>query len=979
MTKRMMLVGVLVLLGVSGGAHGEAKDDLAHLVDPIIGTGGHGHTFPGPCWPFGMVQLSPDTRLEGWDGCSAYHYSDEYIYGFSHTHLSGTGCSDYGDILFMPRVGDVRFDNGSDGETPGYRSKFSHDDEKAEAGLYEVKLDSGIHVSLTTTPRVGVHEYRFPGTKGHVLVDLSHRDLTREASFEQTGPNEIRGFRRSRAWSEDQRIWFTARFNQPIQSIDLQQDGKAQAGTTGAGKDVRAAVHFALEQDKPLIAHVAISAVDADGATKNLEAEMDKGPRFHVYAQACQDAWRKQLGKIDIQGGSHAQATTFYTALYRTAIAPNLFMDVDGRYRGTDLEVHKAEGYTHYTVFSLWDTFRATHPLYTITERKRTRDFLHTFLAHYRDGGSLPIWELWGWYTGCMIGYHSIPVIADAWVKGIRDFDQDTMLDAMLAAATKDWRGLPSYREFGYIRAEDAGESVSRTLEYAYDDWCIAEMAKAWGRPEVAKRYYERAQSWKNIFDPDTQFMRAKRNNRWIAPFKPEEVNTHFTEANSWQYSLFVPHDVQGLMKALGGDEQLDAWLDRLFTVSSETSGRNQADITGLIGQYAHGNEPSHHMAYLYAFAGKPWKTQARVRQIMDELYSAKPDGYCGNEDCGQMSAWYVLSALGFYPVTPGLPEYVIGTPLFPEATIRLENGKQFTIKAPGTSSTNRYIQSATLNGEDHGTPVLRHDTIMAGGELILTMGPKPSTWGSDGYVRPKTRFEAPSIVAVPFVKQGERTFRETTTVELGSFDARDEIFFSTKEGEAFTRYAKPLTLDATTTLRAYARRDDKQSTTIESRFLKRTHDWTIDLKHKYANQYAASGSQALIDGLTAGNDWHTGGWQGFLGKDLIATIDLKERQSLAGIRIRLLQDQRSWIWMPKQLVFRVSDDGKTWRDIGAVTHEMDPKADGIQVHWFGIRTQASGRYVQLHAVNVGVCPEWHPGAGNECWIFADEIEVQLR
>jgi predicted alpha-1,2-mannosidase len=971
------LLGLMLMLGMSG-AVGEAKRDLAHTVDPFIGTGGHGHTFPGPCRPFGMVQLGPDTRLEGWDGCSAYHHSDEVLYGFSHTHLSGTGCSDYGDILLMPGTGPVRWANGADGKTPGYRRRFRHEDEVAEAGYYGVTLEDGTAVRLTTTPRVGIHEYTFAQEDPYLLIDLTHRDKVIDSSLEVVGDREIRGFRRSRAWSQDQHVYFSARFSRPFLGVDLRVAGGTTSAAKGTGEDVRAAVLFDARPGERVTVTVGISAVDTEGAVRNREAE---APHFDFerYRSEAQDAWRAQLGKIDVQGGSAEQQVTFYTALYHTAIAPNLFMDVDGRYRGTDLEIHKAEGYTHYTVFSLWDTFRAAHPLYTITERKRTRDFLHTFLAHYRDGGSLPIWELAGWYTGCMIGYHAIPVIADAWAKGIRDFDKDLMLEAMLAAATKEWRGLPSYREYGYIRAEDAGESVSRTLEYAYDDWCIAEMARAWQRPEVAREYSGRAQSWKNVFDPDSQFMRAKRNNRWIEPFQPEEVNTHFTEANSWQYSLFVPHDLDGLRKALGGAEQLEAWLDRLFSASSETSGREQADITGLIGQYAHGNEPSHHMAYLYVFAGKPGKTQQRVRQILDELYAAKPDGYCGNEDCGQMSAWYVLSALGFYPVTPGTDEYVIGSPLFPEATIHLENGKAFTIRAPGASTENCYIQDAALNGRPLHRAVLRQQDLLDGGELVLTMGARPSSWASGRDLRPGRALASVPIVAVPYVKRGERTFQEETVVELGTFDVRDEIFFSVEEGRAFTRYTGPFPLTRTTTLRAYALRDGAKSTVIESNFLKRSHDWKLTLEHPYANQYAASGPQALIDGLTGGSDWHTGGWQGFLGSDLVATIDFQKPQSIAGVRARFLQDQGSWIWLPSQVSIEISEDGATWRRLGEVRHEVDPHAEGNIVQWLGLQTRATARFVRLRARSVGTCPDWHPGAGNPCWIFADEIEIDVR
>jgi predicted alpha-1,2-mannosidase len=973
----LVLAG-LVLLGAPGHATGRdaAPTARVRLVDPFIGTGGHGHTFPGPTAPFGMVQLGPDTRLSGWDGCSAYHHGDAYVYGFSHTHLSGTGCSDYGDVLFVPGAKRIPWANGADGKTPGYRQRYH--DEEAHAGSYGVTLGDGTRVRLTTTPRVGIHEYTWPQGGGHLLIDLRHRDALLDSDLEFVGDTEIRGFRRSRAWSGDQRVYFVARFSKPFRGESSKGPGDAAVKLRRDGKVVAGAVSFDTRPGEPLVVTVGLSAVDLDGAARNLEAEAPDFD-FDRYLAAAEAAWEKQLAKIDVEGGTRAQRRTFYTALYHTAMAPNLFSDVDGRYRGTDLKIHQAEGWTQYTVFSLWDTFRAEHPLFTITERARTRDFLRTFLAQFRDGGSLPIWELAGWYTGCMIGYHAIPVIADAWAKGIRDFDTEKMLQAMLHSATKDGRGLPSYRRNGYVRADDAGQSVSCTLEYAYDDWCIARMAKAWGHPDVAATYFQRAQSWKNVFDPRTHFMRPKRDGRFLEPFDPSEVNQHYTEANSFQYSLFVPQDLDGLTRALGGADALDAWLDRLFTWSSKTSGRNQADISGMIGQYAHGNEPSHNLAYLYVFAGRPWKTQERVRQILDTLYGDGPDGYCGNEDCGQMSAWYVLSALGFYPVTPGTTQYVIGTPLFEKATIHLENGKSFTIRAPGASSTNRYVQSATLDGAPHPRPVLEHARILAGGELVLRMGPKPSTWGSAEAVRPHTSIEAPPIVPVPFVAAGEPTFRDTTMVVLGRLDPRDELFVSTDGGATFARYKQPLVLQRSTTLRAYAQRDGVRSHVMESVFRQRKHDWTVSLSHPYAPQYPASGPQALLDGVEGGTEWVAGGWQGFEGQDLVATVDLKRPTEVRAVHANFLQDERSWIWPPTEVVVEASEDGKAWHRLGRVTHDVDPKAQAVTITTLGLETSVTARYLRLTAKSRGTCPAWHPGAGKPCWIFADEIEIQPR
>ncbi|MBM3405642.1 MAG: glycoside hydrolase family 92 protein, partial [Bacteroidetes bacterium] len=628
--------------------------DFTKYVDPFIGTGGHGHTYPGACMPFGMVQLSPDTRLEGWDGCSGYHYSDSVIYGFSHTHLSGTGASDYGDILFMPTTGKVILDNGyKKSYDSGYCSMFSHANEQARPGFYHVKLDKyQVDVDLTVTRRAGFHKYTFPKTaEANIIIDLVHRDQVLDASLEMVSDTEVAGFRRSRHWASDQRIYFVARFSRPFKSSGISRNDTLLDGIkTAAGKSVKGFLRFESQGNDPLLVKVGISAVSIEGARKNLEAEIP-GWDFEKVIADANVAWNKELGKIQVEGGNREQIRAFYTSLYHAMLAPNLFMDVDGQYLGRDLLPHQADGFDYYTVFSLWDTYRAAHPLYTILDQKRTVDFIQTFIRQYEEGGLLPVWELGANETWCMIGYHAVPVIADAYMKGIRDYDAEKAFEACLNSARKDHLGLASYKKYGYIQGFDEGESVSKTLEYAYDDWTIAQMAQQMGRQAEYEEFIQRAQYYKNVYDPTTGFMRAKMNGTWFTPFDPFEVNFNYTEANSWQYSFYVPQDVSGLIRYMGGDDAFADRLDKLFTASTQTTGLDQADITGLIGQYAHGNEPSHHMAYLYAYAGKAWETQRVTRKIMDSQYSDQHDGLCGNEDCGQMSAWYVLSAMGFYPV----------------------------------------------------------------------------------------------------------------------------------------------------------------------------------------------------------------------------------------------------------------------------------------------------------------------------------------
>ena len=525
---------------------------------------------------------------------------------------------------------------------------------------------------------------------------------------------------------------------------------------------------------------IGVSAVDIDGARRNLEAEIPHWD-FKAVRSGAKKLWNGELGKIDVDGGTDAQKTTFYTSLYHSMIAPNLYVDVDGRYRGRDLEIHTADGFDYYTVFSLWDTYRATHPLFTIIERERTVDFIETMLAQYEQGGMLPVWELSANETGTMIGYHSVPVIADAWAKGIRRFDPARALKAMKHSADQDHLGLKYYRKYGFIPAGIEGASVSRTLEYAYDDWCIAQFAKSIGEKADYERFIRRAQGYRHLFDPSTGFMRPRINGGWLSPFDPSEINFHYTEANAWQYTFYVPQDVEGLIGMMGGREAFAAKLDELFTASSETSGLEQPDVSGLIGQYAHGNEPSQHMAYLYNFAGMPWKTQERVRQIMNTMYSAGPDGLCGNEDCGQMSSWYVLSALGFYPVTPGSDIYIIGSPLFERAEIRLENGKTFRVTARGLSKDNVYIQGAALKGRPYSKSYIRHEDIMSGGELAFEMGPSAgSPWGTASADLPPSRIEAHPVLPAPYLDPAPYSFSGSLEVRMGCADPEAEIRYTT-------------------------------------------------------------------------------------------------------------------------------------------------------------------------------------------------------
>jgi predicted alpha-1,2-mannosidase len=950
-----------------------AQPALTSFVDPFIGTGGHGHTYPGPSLPFGMIQPGPDTRLTGWDGCSGYHYSDSRVYGFSHTHLSGTGIPDYTDVLLMPMTGEVRLNNGADGR-PGYSSAFSHAEEVARPGYYAVTLqDHGIRAELTTTLRVGMHRYALPaGRPAHVVLDLEHRDPLLESSIDVVSNQEVAGVRRSSSWARDQVVYFVIRFSKPFQ----------QAPADGVDPQRKAAFSFGAGGGE-LLVKVAISAVSIEGARRNLDAEVTDW-EFNRVRDAADRAWERELSKIRVSGGTRDQMVTFYTALYHAMLAPNVYMDVDGQYRGRDFAVHRADGFTYYTVFSLWDTFRALHPLLTLIDPDRTRDFVKTMLAQYQQGGRLPVWELAANETDTMIGYHAVPVIADAIAKGIDGFDVDLAFEAMTHSAEEDRFGLAAYTRKGFIDASDEAEGVSRTLEYAYDDWTIAQVAERLGRSADYDRYLRRAQSWKHLFDPSTGFMRPRVEGFWLTPFDPAEVNNHYTEANAWQYSFFVPHDVEGHMQMLGGPDAYARKLDELFAADSRTTGREQADITGMIGQYAHGNEPSHHMAYLYAYAGQPWKTQAMVHRIRDAQYRAAPDGLSGNEDCGQMSAWYIFSALGFYPVAPGSTQYVIGTPMFDSATLALGAGRTFTIQSsPVRQARGPYIHAASLDGEPYPKAFLEHETLLVGGELMFRVDPAPNTsWGTGPDARPASFIAGPVVVAAPFVAQGERTFRGTQWLRLGTAEPRATIHY-TLDGTAPARdseeYLTPVSISGGVTLRMIAVLDEAVSPEVTVRFRHLSDYPRITLSVPYAPQYAAAGDDTLIDGLRGHDSFKTGRWQGWRGTDLDVRLDFGAAREIRSVAMGFLQDTGSWIFMPRRVVVEVSDDGRTFEPVGTVENEVSERESKAVTRDFTLTLDRArmARYVRVRVARYGTLPEWHSGAGEQAWFFADEIVVR--
>ncbi len=981
--KRILL---LVLLVNSFVLWAQVKP--TDYVNPFIGTDFHGHTYPGATVPFGMVQLSPDTRLTGWDGCSGYHYSDNVIYGFSHTHLSGTGVADYSDILIAPVTGKKPiFDNKE------YSSSFKKSSERAKAGYYSVYLDKyRVKAELTATARVGFHRYTYSRADAPALViDLAHRDRVLESWIRVTGKNEIRGYRRSSQWAKDQKIFFVARFSEPFVAgpkfTDDSGEMSSQPNEDGSvevkGTKLKLWVQFPKLKDKVLMVKVGISFVSEEGALKNLESEIPHWD-FDGVVHSAENLWNAELSKIQVEGGTPEQLTTFYTAMYHAMVVPNIFSDVDGLYRAMDGDVYLADGFTPYTVFSLWDTYRAWHPLMTIIDRKRTGDYVNTFLTHYRYGGGLPVWELAANETNCMIGYHSVSVITDAWIKGIRSFDANYALRAMKNNANRNHLGLREYKHLGFIPGDREHESVSKTLEYAYDDWCIAQMANGLGDTNDYAIFIKRAQSYKNLFDSETRLMRPRLNGGFKEIFNPTEVDQHFTEANSWQYSFYVPHDLQGLINLHGGAEKFDAKLDELFSAPSQLSGRDQVDITGLIGQYAHGNEPSHHMAYIYNYVGKPWKTQRIVKQILNEMYSHKPDGICGNEDCGQMSAWYILSSIGFYPVCPGSTQLVIGSPLFPKTIINLESGKQFTIIAENVSERNIYIKAAYLNGSAIPRSWIDYHEVMAGGELRLAMDSVPNkNWGAAQNDLPFTVIDDYPITVAPYFNPSKQAFTDSVSISICTVQPQAQVFYSVEPIDAPLPTPKwiqgdKVKLSDSKRVRTYAILPNGQASAIvEGVFRKVNGVADVQINGQYSNLYTAGGKMGLVDGIRGNKNFRIGNWQGYQGQDFDAVIDMGEEKQITFVSAGFLQDPSPWIMMPREVSFALSVDGKNFTAAGAVMSDIpDNKMEPIIKDFF-VNVNAKARYVRVYAKAFGPLPSWHESAGKPSWLFIDEIIIK--
>lgn len=750
----------LLLAGSPSVSFGQGRAPLSDYICPFVGTHGEGNTYPGPSAPFGMIQLSPDTDRDLWDTASGYEYSDTSIMGFTLTHLSGTGIPDLGDFLFMPQVGEPKFVVGTK-ENPdaGYRARYSHDQESASAGYYKVKLlNNDVTVELAAGERAGMMRFTFPQSdQASIMTDLQHflsgkRFKLIWSHVRVENEATITGFHLVNGWAKERYLYFAARYSKPFDRYRIISNGQEvkydsyktyrfRSRNEAAGTNLQFLAEYKTKPGEVILVKVAVSPVSAANALQNLDSEI--APQdwdFEKVVRSTREKWDRELARIEIEG-SQQDKETFYTGMYHAFLAPNLYQDVTGEYRGLDSNIHRAQGFKNYAIFSLWDTFRATHPLFTLIQSPRDSDMIQSMLAHYDQSVDhlLPMWSLQGNETWCMIGYHAVPVIADGYLKGVKGFDKQRAYQAVRTTAMNpDYDGVAAYAKLGWVPCDQENESVSKTLEYAYDDYCVAQMAKALGKQDDYAYFMKRAGSYKNVFDPSTSQVRGRDAlGNWRSPFDPhaygEGTSADFTEATATQYSFYNPQDVPAMMNLMGGKEKFVKQLDALFDYREPLKEGVASDIQGRIGEYWHGNEPSHHIIYLYCYAGQPWKAAQRLHEVIKTQYGNKPNSLTGNDDCGQMSAWYIFTVMGFYPVCPASDYYVIGSPAIPKAVIHLSNGKKFTMVAENLSDRNIYVQSVKVNGRNLSQPFLPYRELKYGGSLVFKMGPQPNPeWGTN-------------------------------------------------------------------------------------------------------------------------------------------------------------------------------------------------------------------------------------------------------
>ena len=975
---RETLLITSLLFGFSIAAQ-EAIWTSAKDINPFIGTGGHGHTHPSAQAPFGMIQLGPNTRYDGWDGCSGYHFTDSAMYGFTCTHLSGTGVSDYGDLLILPYSSPTK---------EGDYIAFNKASEIAQAGYYGVTLDDGTKIEATSGDRVGILRVQFPkGGNPGIMIDLNFRDRVLKKSLEAAGIGKWQGYRVSEGWAREQHFYFGLNITaQPDTAIEL-SDG----------------IYWIPMPEGTLetTIEIGMSGTSEQGAWTNMFAELTNH-NFQSLLKETKKKWEKELIKTRVKSASPDDRTIFATALYHAYSVPNLWSDVDGSYRGADGKIYKDTVNRHYTVYSLWDTYRTAHPLYTITQPERTQEFIYGMLDMYKQRGRLPIWELAGNETDCMIGYHSVSVLADAIAKGYHT-DTALTIEAMRATAEMEVFGLGDYQKFGFLSIENESESVSKTLEYAYDDACIAWTAERLGNQDIILRYKQRASAYRSLIDPESGFARPRTNGDFLSPYAPQEVNNHFTEANAYQYSFSPTHDIEGWMEVLNNyratregwnskprkkqamvvksrHDVLEDLLDELFTAPSETTGREQADITGLIGQYAHGNEPSHHIAYLYNATNNPDKTSYWVNEILNSQYQNTPDGLSGNEDCGQMSAWYVMASIGLYPLVPGQPDYQLSTPKWDEIQLELANGKTLEIQSFGEGPYIQNYDQGVFLETHRKRRYVTHEQILEGGTWEVERSADNKLWSATQ--RYSTNLNNPTSPA-PIIRVA-RTFSENTPVaiiptgcyDLWRYDRYENVKWK-KDRKGRERMGTAYNNGFVTAVTPHYGYGNHIAKAV---FTKRDDNYDSKwLEGTPTSQYTAGGPRAAVDGIQGDTDWRKGHWIGIQGEDGLLEITLEKPKPMERISVGVLKDIRAWIALPKELEMNIQFEGSAkWEPVGRESMN-NPLSQEEPVRKEVVFTLADARpikKIRIKFVNAGVLQEWHPGAGYPSYFFLDEVRL---
>lgn len=1001
------LITIFLLLFITSSLFADKKQ-LIQYVDPMIGTDGHAHTFPGATLPFGMVQLSPSNDFKAWDWCSGYHYSDSILKGFAHTHISGAGLAGLGDILLMPTLGETKIQAGTEEEPDsGFRSRFSHEREKASAGYYAVVLDDyDVKVELTCTPRVGFHRYTFnTAGQGNVILDPTHNIMenVQATEIEILSDTKIRGWKHCNGEGGDRKVYFYANFSKAFEQSGVAIDDQIQTGTKKAtAKRVKGFVSFDVNSGESVEVKVALSHVSYEGAKANFDAEA-KDISFDQTLSKAQKLWEDKMNKFHIETDKLSDKRNFYTALYHSMISPNLISDVTGEYMVEGKKYHS--DFDQYSNFSTWDTYRAVHPLMAIVEQKKTVDFVNSLSSRYTDSKvGLPVWECLGHDNVCMIGYSTVSVMSDAILKDIEGINNQAAYDAMKAAAfnlekhsnSYDVNGMNFYIDMDFVPGE-IGSSVSKTTEYNYYDWCLSQVAKKLGKRDDAYLFQQRSKGYRNLFDEKSGYLLPKLQNGKLVNVdksKWDGLVKNYVSGNIWGYSSYVPHDMAYLMQLHGGKGKFASWLDEIFADDSEIGGSQHVDISGFIGKYGHGDEPSHQMPYLYVYAGQPWKTQKLVREILPRFYHDHPAGLDNNDDLGQMSSWYIFGSLGFYPVCPGSNQYQIGSPAYQKASINLENGKVFTVVAHDNSEKNIFIQSAKLNGKEFTKPFITYDQIKNGGELVFEMGSKPNkSWGNSKAdlnelngmkISKEYKLQEEKQVLMPYVNDIASSFEKSKMVELlcGTNGAEIRYTMDGSEPNANSeKYKKPVVISKDATINAKAFKAGlKESGSLQLHYLKgipfnsQTGYPKVKVEGKDIGYGEKSGAQ-LIDGGFGSTTFNDGFWTGIDLKDLDVDIDLGESRTICEVKPGILIYPGAWIFNPDEIEVYVSNDQKNYRLVKNINLES-PKDERRYVTRPAIEfPSVNCRYLRITFKN-GPIPDWHMAGGRKHWIFVDEILI---